>query len=100
MGMAFEPDAPYARPRPRVMFRLLVLGEPRMSAAHEVAEHWCGVRVDAVVVAVDEVVGDEADEALREGARGAAGGCDEVGLGEALTARPPSPGAWRCARAP
>lgn len=40
----------------------------------------------AVVVPAEEVVGDEADEALRECAGGADGGCDEVGLREALTA--------------
>jgi hypothetical protein len=56
-----------------------------MSAPHEVAEHRRRVRVDTVIVAVDKVVGDEADEALRECACRAAGGCDEVGLGEVLT---------------
>jgi hypothetical protein len=43
---------------------LLVLLESRVFATHVVAEHRRGVGVYAVGVAVDEVVGDESDEAL------------------------------------
>ena len=55
-----------------------------MSAAHEVAEHRCGVGVDTMIVAVDEVVGDESYEALCERTRRAAGSRIEVCLCEAL----------------
>ena len=57
-----------------------------MAAAHEVPEQRCGVGIDAVIVAVDEVVGDQACEALRERSGRAAGGSVEVGLCETLAA--------------
>ena len=58
-----------------------------MSSAHEVAEHRRRVCVDAVVVAEDEVVGDESYEALCKRTGRAARGGIEVGLREVLATK-------------
>ena len=46
-----------------------VLVQPRVATPEEVTEQGCCVGVDAVVVAVEQVVGDQAVEALRDRAR-------------------------------
>lgn len=73
-----------AEAAPLCGYRSSVLVEALVSAAHEVAEHRSCVGINAVIVAVDEVVGDQAYEALGERTARADGGRVEVCLCEAL----------------
>lgn len=43
-----------------------ILFEPRVPATHEIAEQRSGVRVDTMIIAVQQVVGDQPIEALRD----------------------------------